>query len=96
MVDRKGDGKQKVTFYHHVTLHTAMFTLKLRNKIVNYFASSVSAMRPEAIVAAADVPPKLSTHPDCLSAVICMNGKIGKREKEINSAQLFFIYNPFN
>lgn len=35
-----------------------------------YFASSVNAMRPEAIAAAADVPSKLSTHPDSLSAVI--------------------------
>jgi len=35
-----------------------------------YFASSVSAMRPDAIAVAADVAPKLSTHPDSLSAVI--------------------------
>ena len=35
-----------------------------------YFASSVKAMRPEAIAAAAEVPPKLSTHPGNLSAVI--------------------------
>lgn len=44
-------------------------------------------MRPEAIAAAADVPPKLSTHPDSLSTVIYMKGKIGKRGKEINSTQ---------
>ena len=34
------------------------------------FASSVKAMRPEAIAAAAEVPPKLSTQPGNLSAVI--------------------------
>ena len=41
-----------------------------RIKKGTYFASSVKAMRPEAIAAAAEVPPKLSTHPGNLSAVI--------------------------
>ena len=32
--------------------------------IKTYFASSVNAIRPEAIAVAADVAPKFSVHPD--------------------------------
>ena len=46
------------------------------HSIKTYFASSVNAIRPEAIAVAADVASKISIHPDFWSAVICGIGQI--------------------
>ena len=48
------------------------------HSINTYFASSVNAIRPEAIAVAADVASKISIHPDFWSAVICGIGQISR------------------
>lgn len=48
----------------HTLSYNKKFTDIKGSKLGTYFASSVKAMRPEAIAVAADVFPKFPTHPD--------------------------------
>lgn len=53
------------------------------HSIKTYFASSVNAIRPDAIAVAADVASKISIHPDFWSAVICGIGQISRLLPEL-------------